>query len=171
MFLTASHPPHWRSEILGLIIAHLKKEQKFLLICASKSLSREMWKRVPSLRSRLTEAAQVETLNLFHRPWANAPSALLGSQLVMKITSIANANIRRAALKSWADDQSVCIDQGGFYVQRMPNIDFGECDYPRVRIGLWDCPFEYRDRFYGNRTNDFVSTRCLKADFFQKGYA
>lgn len=202
MFLTATNPPHWRSDLLDIIIAHLHPNEKRLLAGACKSLSREIWRRVPFLRSRLTEAAQIETVNLFYRPWANAPSnrmpllrsrltaaaqiedldlsytsgandpsALLGSQLVRKITSIANTNIRRVALKFWADDQDVCIDQGGFYVQKRKNTNFGDCAYPRVRIGLWDCPFEDRDSYYGNRPNDFVSTRCLKAEFYDKGYA
>jgi hypothetical protein len=202
MFLTATQPSHWRSEIFDLIITHLEKEEKFLLIRASKSLSREMWKRAPSLRSKLTEAAQIETLNLFYRPWADAPSkrvpllrsrltkaaqienpdlsytsgandpsALLGSPLVLQITSIANTDIRRKALQFWVNDQGVCIDQGGFYVQKRRNTDFGDCAYLRVRIGLWDCPFEDGDRFHGNRLNDFESIRRLKAEFYDKGYA
>jgi hypothetical protein len=171
MFLTAFHPAHWHSEILDIIIARLDNEERFLLITASKSLWSDRWKRMPSIRRRLTEAAQIEALNLFRRNWSNAPSALLGSQFVMKITHISNTHIRRAALKDWADNQDVCIDQGGFYVQRMPNIDFGRCEFPRVRIGLWDCPFEYRYTFYGNLPNNFVATRNLKAEFFQRGYS
>ena len=157
------------SELLGKIFAHLDPNDLRNIHRSSNALGKIL-KRVV-LPRLYAETAQTAALGLFLE--TSDAERLFGEPHVLDITAMAQTSYRRDAFVNWIRSQRVCVDDGGFYVTRQHYIYFdgvgGGKD--RVRIKLWDRPFEEHRSFYGNGRNDFMFCLRLKAAFVPLAYS
>jgi hypothetical protein len=158
------------SEMLGKIFAHLDPNDLRKVHRSSNALSKILKKVTPPQQLSLTETAQTAALGLFL--YSHDDSNLFGEPHVLDITAMAQTSYRRDALVNWIKTQKVCVDAGGFYVTRLHYIYFDGVDggKDRVRVKLWDRPFEEHRSYYGNGRNDFMSCLRLKAAFIPLAY-
>jgi hypothetical protein len=159
-----------RDEILETIFANLDLAKIRMLSTVSKSLSVGTWTRMPSHHTEITNEAQMQALALFDKGHSYGSPAQLGSDVVMKIARIANTKIRQTALKRWADDQEVRVDQDGFYVQNTHYNSFGKCKALCVRINIWDSPFDKKKTVTSEHFNRFLIHKILKPEFLHMGF-
>ena len=169
------------SELIGKIFAHLDQPHDLRNVHRSSNVLGKILKKVvvvevllPSIQ--LLKAQQTAALSLFLDASSDDydyNDKLFGKPHVLDITAMAQTSYRRDALVNWIKTQKVGVDAGGFYVTRLHYIYFDGVDggKDRVRIKLWDRPFEEHRSYYGNRgPNDFMSCLRLKAAFIPLAY-
>ena len=146
------------------ILSRLNLRDKRLLTRSSKELANDIWRRLPAVHGRYSEAEHTHTMGLFQ----SVESVMPSDPLITQMTKIVRNTYRYLALCNWIRQQAVCIDAGGFYISNRRNANM---EMERIRIQLWDRPIGFRrNSYHDGMGGGWDTTPFLRREFLQMGY-
>ena len=146
------------------ILSRLNLRDKRLLTHSSKELANDIWRRLPAVHGRYSEAEHTHTMGLFQ----SVESVMPSDPLITQMTKIVRNTYRNPALIKWIRKQGVCIDAGGFYT---PNRGYRDATMERIRIRLWDRPIGFkRNSYHDGMGGGWDTTPFLRREFLQMEY-